>query len=35
MRRNSLKLALVTVVASLIPAASAVAAAGDPSQWGL
>ena len=33
MRRNSLKIALLTAVASLIPAASAFAAAGDPSQW--
>jgi hypothetical protein len=33
--RNSLKIAFVTVVASLIPVASAAAAMGDPSQWGV
>ena len=35
MRRNSLKIAVLTVVASLVPAAGAFAAVGDPSQWGL
>jgi hypothetical protein len=33
--RNSLKIAVITVVASLVPVANAVAAIGDPSQWGV
>jgi hypothetical protein len=35
MIRNSLKVASLTVVATLLPAAWAVAATGDPSQWGV
>ena len=33
MRRNSLKIAVLATLATIIPAATAFA--GDPSQWGL
>jgi hypothetical protein len=35
MIRNILKVATLTVVATLASAASALAASGDPSQWGV
>jgi hypothetical protein len=34
MRRNSLKIAVLASLATLINAAAASAAIGDPSQWG-